>query len=65
MLLVLGLSQRPSGEVPKLGVLGQKTGAGKKAEPGATAEGAMAQPGMDAHVRGPGVLQGHSQPGLS
>lgn len=35
-VLVLGLSQRPSGEVTKLGVLGQKTSAGKKGDPSVT-----------------------------
>lgn len=34
MLLVLGFSQRPSGEVTKWGVLGQKEGAGTEGDPG-------------------------------
>lgn len=34
MLLVLGFSQRPSGEVTKWGVPGQKEGAGTEGDPG-------------------------------
>lgn len=62
-VLVLGLSQRPSGEVTKLGVLGQKTSAGKKADPSVTTKwsgGLRQRPVGDG---GGGVLQGHSRPG--
>ena len=65
MLLVLGFSQRPSGEGTKLGVLGQKEGAGTKADPGVVTQHARHGWEQGAEARGSQVLQGQSRPGPS
>lgn len=63
--MVLGFSQRPSGEGTKLGVVGQKEGAGTKADPGVITQHARHSWEQGAEVRGSQVLQGQSRPGPS